>query len=67
MKFLYISFTSAALFLTPFLPQLEIQSICNKSSDIRGGRVMGDLWLAGILGGLLLAYLTYVLLKPEEF
>ncbi|WP_378956531.1 potassium-transporting ATPase subunit F [Pelosinus sp. sgz500959] len=28
---------------------------------------MGDLWLAGILGGLLLAYLTYVLLKPEEF
>jgi len=29
--------------------------------------MMADLWLAGIVAGFLLAYLIYVLLKPEEF
>ncbi|WP_414714894.1 K(+)-transporting ATPase subunit F [Sporomusa sp.] len=28
---------------------------------------MADLWLAGLLAALLLAYLIYALLKPEEF
>ncbi|WP_084573679.1 K(+)-transporting ATPase subunit F [Sporomusa malonica] len=28
---------------------------------------MADLWLAGLLAALLLGYLIYALLKPEEF
>ncbi|WP_069972771.1 K(+)-transporting ATPase subunit F [Propionispora sp. 2/2-37] len=28
---------------------------------------MADFWLAGVITGLLLVYLLYVLLKPEEF
>ncbi|WP_414715033.1 K(+)-transporting ATPase subunit F [Sporomusa sp.] len=28
---------------------------------------MADLWLAGIVAALLLVYLIYALLKPEEF
>lgn len=28
---------------------------------------VADFWLAGIVGGLLLFYLIYALLKPEEF
>ncbi|NMC31060.1 MAG: K(+)-transporting ATPase subunit F [Veillonellaceae bacterium] len=28
---------------------------------------MADLWLAGIIAGILLVYLVYALLKPEDF
>jgi K+-transporting ATPase KdpF subunit len=34
---------------------------------VRGGKNMADMWLAGILAILLLGYLIYALLKPEEF
>jgi K+-transporting ATPase KdpF subunit len=30
-------------------------------------KAMADLWLAGMIGVLLLIYLVYALLKPEEF
>ena len=33
----------------------------------QGGSIMADLWLAGIVAGVLLAYLIYALLKPEDF
>jgi K+-transporting ATPase KdpF subunit len=33
----------------------------------RGVLIVADFWLAGIVSGLLLIYLVYALLKPEEF
>jgi K+-transporting ATPase KdpF subunit len=33
----------------------------------QGGSKMADLWLAGIIAGILLVYLVYALLKPEDF
>ncbi len=37
------------------------------NNEFKGGFHMADLWLAGSLALLLLAYLVYALLKPEEF
>ena len=37
------------------------------AKERQGGSIMADLWLAGIVAGVLLAYLVYALLKPEDF
>jgi K+-transporting ATPase KdpF subunit len=70
LQILYRIVLILSRFFTAFGGILDVRlperTVKGRPQEIRREN-MADLWLAGVITGLLLIYLLYALLKPEEF